>query len=651
MKLENTKLLDDNSHLMKDYNKTIEDAKENLEVFLEKNKKNLVSYTLDSSILYLADENAEKFIFRPAKSTLYLPLTVFVEKEISENQILWQIYFSLALYPDWKKNIYLYKNREQSWKKEIESISMYILKEIENAGLENDEAYKRSNIYNYVKEEIMSFLYNIDSFASAIRVGESCPIYRSKYAREEIERYNKKMGKKYEKLKYLPKHRVFSNSFFIKYIYGMDPEIDSKNNPYKNKIFDKDYFDFIEQEFKKIFVNYLGIEKRDEFTKTFIYPYFKDLWIEEIGESNFYSSKEKKEKNTKADSTEKDKYKEANPDDIGINKKEHEEIIEEIYNIKKTEDISNKDLQIDANLSLVNKHENDVFKYYKNISKKERDDMKKVWKMIIGHAQKEKNIKKYMQISGKLDVNSFINRYPDYVEAERKGSYKNLKIFSRYELEKEKNRLPENIEISFLIDNSGSMNSEKIDYARRAITVALLSLEDFSDYIKVHASSMNQKISVETETFFFGSGYKKIKEFNDTRGKKEANIIKSIVKIDGSSGATDDASCLKEINESINLKEENLIKRGKLIKMVFEITDGASGFPGLAKKEVKSMEEKGVLIYGIQIGKVTESSKKTFDYIWNGDEKRGISLGEDIEKLPKTLLKLISKNIEFILNG
>lgn len=127
MKLENTKLLDDNSHLMKDYNKTIEDAKENLEVFLEKNKKNLVSYTLDSSILYLADENAEKFIFRPAKSTLYLPLTVFVEKEISENQILWQIYFSLALYPDWKKNIYLYKNREQSWKKEIESISMYIL--------------------------------------------------------------------------------------------------------------------------------------------------------------------------------------------------------------------------------------------------------------------------------------------------------------------------------------------------------------------------------------------------------------------------------------------------------------------------------------------------------------------------------------------
>ena len=236
MKLENTKLLDDNSHLMKDYNKTIEDAKENLEVFLEKNKKNLVSYTLDSSILYLADENAEKFIFRPAKSTLYLPLTVFMEKGISENQILWQIYFSLALYPDWKKNIYLYKNREQSWKKEIESISMYILKEIENAGLENDEAYKRSNIYNYVKEEIMSFLYNIDSFASSIRVGESCPIYRSKYAREEIERYNKKMGKKYEKLKYLPKHRVFSNSFFIKYIYGMDPEIDSKNNPYKNKI-------------------------------------------------------------------------------------------------------------------------------------------------------------------------------------------------------------------------------------------------------------------------------------------------------------------------------------------------------------------------------------------------------------------------------
>ena len=62
--------------------------------------------------------------------------------------------------------------------------------------------------------------------------------------------------------------------------------------------------------------------------------------------------------------------------------------------------------------------------------------------------------------------------------------------------------MPERIEISFVIDNSGSMNPSKIEAARKALAVTLLSIDDFNRYLKSNAEQLNQKIEVLSETWF-----------------------------------------------------------------------------------------------------------------------------------------------------
>ena len=45
-----------------------------------------------------------------------------------------------------------------------------------------------------------------------------------------------------------------------------------------------------------------------------------------------------------------------------------------------------------------------------------------------------------------------------------------------------------------MIDNSGSMNASKIEVARKALAVTLLSIDDFNQYLKSNAEQLNQKV-------------------------------------------------------------------------------------------------------------------------------------------------------------
>lgn len=62
--------------------------------------------------------------------------------------------------------------------------------------------------------------------------------------------------------------------------------------------------------------------------------------------------------------------------------------------------------------------------------------------------------------------------------------------------------MPERIEISFVIDNSGSMSESKIEASRKALAVTLLSIDDFNKYLKSNAEQLNQKVEVLSETWF-----------------------------------------------------------------------------------------------------------------------------------------------------
>ncbi|EPY6466455.1 vWA domain-containing protein [Clostridium sporogenes] len=638
----------------------IEESKKHCQEFLKKEQRSLATFTGDSSLMYIPDSELQRFILDSSKGILYLPLESFLDRKLDDNQIMWHIYYELALYPDWKKETKKYLNRKKDWQKEIDHMTNYIMTRVKKEGLENDLAYQPKVISNYVKKEIFDLLHLLDKQTSFLRVLQMCPIYRDEENFEKIISYMKKKGKTIESIYQMPRHRAFANSFFIIELYKKEPKIEEcVENPFDRKIFNQPFFDFIHYQLIRQINKEQGIRERDPFIRSFIYPTFQQLWKQEIDEMMLYKSKGQKEGQVKGSENpfEQSKADEV-PDSLESTQEEVERILEEM--LDQEEQISTTienamQGKVDLEAYGISQSDQELFQFYSNKMKLEREQMRQFWKKLIGDAKKEVSVKKDGQVKGKLDVDSFINFYPDFVEAEKKGNYKNLPIFNRYLLETQADILPEIIEISFVIDNSGSMNASKIEAARKALAVTLLSIDDFNGYLKKNAEQLNQKVEVLSETWFFGSKYYNVKEFNDKNmnEKEKSHIIRSIIKLDATDGATDDASCLREISNRITSIQKRELKKGKQIKIVFEITDGASSFPGSAKEAIQELLSKNVEVYAFQIGKNSETNEKIFNFVWNEGCKQphGVMIGEQVEKLPKELLKAVGKNMQSIFNN
>ncbi|MBO0524260.1 VWA domain-containing protein [Clostridium botulinum] len=638
----------------------IEESKKHCEEFLQKEQRSLATFTGDSSLMYIPDSKLQRFILDSSKGVLYLPLESFLDRKLDDNQIMWHIYYELALYPDWKKQTKKYLNRKKDWQKEIDHMTGYIMIRIKKEGLENDLAYQPKVISNYVRKEIFHLLHLLDKQTSFLRVLQMCPIYRDKENFEKIILYMKKTGRTIESISQMPRHRAFANSFFIIELYKIEPKIGGyAQNSFDRKIFNQPFFDFIHYQLVRQINKDQGIIERDPFIRSFIFPTFQQLWKEEIDEMMFYKSKGKKEEQVKGSENPFQQSKaDEIPDSLESTQEEVEKILEEMLDQEDQISTSIQDAmkgKVDLEAYGISQSDQELFQFYSNKMKLEREQMRQFWKKLIGDAKKEVSVKKDGQVKGKLDVDSFINFYPDFVEAEKKGNYKNLPIFNRYLLETQADILPERIEIYFVIDNSGSMNASKIEAARKALAVTLLSIDDFNRYLKISAEKLNQKVEVLSETWFFGSKYYNVKEFNDknVKEKEKSDIIRSIIKLDATDGATDDASCLREISNRITSIQERELKKGKQIKIVFEITDGASSFPGSAKEAVQELSSKNVEVYAFQIGKNSETNEKIFNFVWNEGYKQshGVMIGEQVEKLPKELLKAVGKNMQSIFNN
>ncbi len=638
----------------------IEESKKHCEEFLQKEQRSLATFTGDSSLMYIPDSKLQRFILNPSKRVLYLPLESFLDRKLDDNQIMWHIYYELALYPDWKKQTKKYLNRKKDWQKEIDHMTSYIMTRIKKEGLEKDPAYQSKVISNYVRKEIFDLLHLLDRQTSFLRVLQMCPIYRDEENFKKIVLYMKKTGKAIESISQMPRHRAFANRFFIIELYKIESKIEEcVENPFNRKIFNQPFFDFIHYQLIRQINNDQGIIERDPFIRSFIYPTFEQLWKQEIDEMMFYKSKGQKEEQVKGSENPFEQSKtDEMPDSLESTQEEVEKILEEMMDQQDqvSESVQNAiHGKVDLETYGISQSDQQLFQFYSNKMKSEREQMRQFWKKLIGDAKKEVSVKKAGQVKGKLEVDSFINFYPDFVEAEKKGNYKNLPIFDRYLLETQADILPERIEISFVIDNSGSMNPSKIEAARKALAVTLLSIDDFNRYLRSSVEQLNQKVEVLSETWFFGSKYYNVKEFNDKnmKEKEKSDIIRSIVKLNATDGATDDASCIKEISNRITSMQENELKKGKQIKIVFEITDGASSFPGSAKEAVQELLSKNVEVYAFQIGKNSETNEKIFKFVWNEGYKQphGVMVGEQVEKLPKELLKAVRKNMQSIFNN
>ena len=632
-----------------DEGKLKKESQENLKSFIEKQKQSLSTFTREPGLRYIGSEKLEKFSFKPKEGVLYLPLSVFIEEDLDNSEVLWHIYYELALYPDWKKNAILYLEREKAWKNEIDQMTFYIYKKV-NDLLEEDNKIEKKYLREYVKKEILDFLFEIDKYARFLRVLESCPQYRDEEEKGKILNYMKETKDKEELLSDL-NHHGFSKSFLFYSLYKDDENYKSKIlEKFDSKVLSKSIYEFLNKELIKEINKDQGIVERDPLIKAFIYPSFKKFWLEEIDSMTTRSSDGENDG---------EKFFEESRDEspgskLESSREDVEESLKELIN-QKPKNISSLDDFDESELKSygISKDEIDLYNFYLNKTKTQREEMRKFWKKLIGSAKKEINVEKNRQAKGKINVNDLIYSFPDFVEAEQRGNYKNLKIFDKNFLESQNKLLPEKIEISFLIDNSGSMNKEKIEATRKTLAVSLLSIQDFNRYLQIEAGKTNQKIEVLTESWFFGKSHYKIKDFDDTNDSEKSKIISSIVKVDASDGTTDDGACLREIYKNISPEQKRRIKSKKEYKIIFEITDGASTFPGATKEIVKKLVNENVEIYAIQIGKISNIDTKTFNYIWNDSFKypHGIILGEEVHKLTEELLKVVKKNLKSIFHS
>lgn len=220
----------------------IEESKRHLEEFLQKEQRSLATFTGDSSLMYIPDPRLSRFILNPSKGVLYLPLQSFLDEKLDENQIMWHIYYELALYPDWKKQTKKYLNRSEDWQKEIDRMTSYILAKIKKEGLEKDGAYQPKIILNYVRKEILDLLYMIDRQTSFLRVLQMCPIYRDEENFKKIVLYMRRTGKTIESVLKMPRHRAFANSFLVIELYEIAPKIEGCiQNPFDRQILNQPF--------------------------------------------------------------------------------------------------------------------------------------------------------------------------------------------------------------------------------------------------------------------------------------------------------------------------------------------------------------------------------------------------------------------------
>lgn len=291
--------------------------------------------------------------------------------------------------------------------------------------------------------------------------------------------------------------------------------------------------------------------------------------------------------------------------------------------------------------------------------------MREFWPRLIGKSIEYQQTILHRQRRGRLNVGSYVQDYAEVVESERRGDLRKLEIYDRNGLERRIVDQPERIDVTLLVDCSGSMRSgTKVEVAKQTAALLMYSIKDFNRELKSTQKETHSKLRANTEVIVFGDSFesvktfkgtssrndnKKVKKFEreDPSGDNDAEIIKSISEINSERGSTDDASPLESIFAGLTSNERRKIEQGKLKKIVFEITDGVSNDPSSTAERLAALAKSGVIVVGFQIGDVGRQEKETFQDIWNdgqrNDNKKGIFIGNKINELPDRLMSELKR--------
>lgn len=637
---------------------------------LTRQERMLILFSGDMRLTYEVDRQGEQFVLLPKEQKVLVPLLFFQQIHADEDKLLWHLYQELALYPDWQRHPETYLSREESFRYETEELAGYFLKRVKAAGLTEDPAYQPQVVCVWISSGIIDLLEDVDRWAASLIVQEKAPVYRSE---EEKKRIGEML---FWEGAFLPEdesgvdtassgpHRFLGKMLLETEFFGDMHVEGAPSSTEEDKTADdgasedqlhkilwapvmgQPRFQFLREQLLETYRRRGGIQERDALVRTFLLPEFLRLWKCDIDHMKLERTKEEQS------AEQKDRQSRRKASRKPFQSRQHvRRMLQQMEDEKKAERQQAQRAQEGTDLAAfgVTAQDRQLFRHYEEKVRLQREEMKRFWRRLIGEASREVSVLVEGVPKGALDVPELIRQWPAFTEAQQKQNYRELSVFDTWELRREIRVLPEVLDISFVIDNSGSMRSGKLQPAREALAIVLLSLQDFKRYLEASAARMHQPVKVRTETWLFGTDCRKVLSFDDMGRKAEADTILSVTRLLGDNGTTDDGKCLQQILDSLTRTEEMELQSGKRTHLIFEVTDGASSFPGAAKKAAEELQKKHVEIQAIEIGlKNDEQAWNVFEYIFG---EHGTFLGNDTARLPSALMDAVKRQMVTVLKG
>lgn len=657
--------------------------------FLRRHGRELALFSKDSKLTFVPSTSAETFAFYPKEFKVEAPLNWFASEKYNDDELNFANHHEIAHFIDMKKNPEAYlENFERMEHRAEELAKDYLAKHPDKANL--------SAVKKFYYDELHT-LYNIlDDICVNNLVLQRNKFFDRGDGREGIGTLYEKLGFGEADQTSQPFHRQMAFSLLrdemIGKTHGESVVDESVKESLEKKKLGKTIREIIDTELKPRQGILIDPAERYKKIRALIEPeYLKLLEIAleeqeekqdeeqqgergeggENGESGNEGQQGEQSENSNGDNEfnpfgdKKGKQKQADILDHGEN---NDQVIKDILkSLKESDEIDKmspderekyqnekrvKEFDKEHGISRAERAESERIK---SETSKARKEMREFWKRLIGKSIEYRQTKIHEQRKGRLNIGSYIRKYPEAIEAERKGDLKSLEIYDKNGLERLVVDQPEMIDVTLLVDCSGSMGSGgKIDAAKKAAALLMYSIKDFNDELERTRRETHSKLRANTEVLVFGADFAEVKQFDkkSSYSNNDAAIIKSISKINNDRGTTDDAAPLGDILSRLTGDEKAKIQQGKLKKIIFEITDGEPDNPKLTSGRLNELAKAGVIVVGFQIGNVNNNERDTFQKIWdndqNGGNKYGVFIGEEIDKLPGSLMDALANSLNNI---
>ncbi len=274
------------------------------------------------------------------------------------------------------------------------------------------------------------------------------------------------------------------------------------------------------------------------------------------------------------------------------------------------------------------------------------NSLTELWQSIIaGRSREITSSKERLHASGSdLDVDSVIDNIGSIYAGQVAPRIYEKNIFTERLVEK-----PELIRVRLVVDKSGSMNDErKQKVLQQTLVLVLRSIQQLNEMLDMTRGSTGSKLNVETQVLGFSDNFIELKKLESDQQSMDVDPTLAVLNVlrqaGAENGSTYDNLALKHVLSNQDEQSLQKIKIGKMLDLLFEITDGGSSAPFESQRAVEKMEDAGIHSNAFQIGKVNDEEKRLFNQVWNNSgTKKGQVVGADIEKLVPAVTEALKK--------